>query len=170
MKTFGNVFHKSSLWNIVNDVVLVFLLLTLNIFHTFFSSVSIADFEKVNVWIWPNQIWLIFGLIFLPISSSVSASPDETPAQNDRRWHNLQLDNNFIINTWSCDDKMTVPCFLKIMIMMMMSCFCGMADRRLLALLIIVRDPHHRESPTHREQDLNLCRTWVQALMNEDVQ
>ena len=31
----------------VNDVVLVFLLLTLNIFHTF--KVSIVDFEKVNV-------------------------------------------------------------------------------------------------------------------------
>ena len=27
----------------------------------------------------------------------------------------------------------------------------------------IVRDPHHRESPTRREQDLNLRRTWVQA-------
>ena len=30
-----------------NDVVLVFLLLTLNIFH--FFSVSIVDFERVNV-------------------------------------------------------------------------------------------------------------------------
>ena len=32
----------------VNDVVLVFLLLTLNIIHTF-SSVSIIEFEQVNV-------------------------------------------------------------------------------------------------------------------------
>ena len=24
-----------------------------------------------------------------------------------------------------------------------------------------VRDPHHREFPTRREQDLNLRRTWV---------
>ena len=33
-----------------NDyVVLVFLLLTLNIFYTPFSSVSIADFEQVNI-------------------------------------------------------------------------------------------------------------------------
>ena len=32
----------------VNDVALVFLLLTLNLFHTCFS-VSIADFEQVNV-------------------------------------------------------------------------------------------------------------------------
>ena len=34
--------------NDVNAVVLVFLLLTLNIFHTFFS-VSIVDFEQANV-------------------------------------------------------------------------------------------------------------------------
>ena len=27
----------------------------------------------------------------------------------------------------------------------------------------IVRDPHHREYPTRREQDLNLLRTRVQA-------
>ena len=33
----------------VIDFVLVFLLLTLNIFHTFFSSVSIVDFEQVNI-------------------------------------------------------------------------------------------------------------------------
>ena len=32
----------------VNDVVMVFLLLTLNLFHTFFS-VSIVDFEQVNI-------------------------------------------------------------------------------------------------------------------------
>ena len=42
--------------------------------------------------------------------------------------------------------------------------FCGMVltDERLLALFpagIIVRDPHHHESPTRREQDLNLRRT-----------
>ena len=34
----------------------------------------------------------------------------------------------------------------------------------------IARDPQRRESPTHREQDLNLRRTWVQALMNEVAQ
>ena len=37
-------------------------------------------------------------------------------------------------------------------------------DARRLALFLagtIVRDPQHRESPTHREQSLNLCRTWV---------
>ena len=32
----------------INDVVLTFLLLTLNIFHTF-SSASIAHFEQVNI-------------------------------------------------------------------------------------------------------------------------
>ena len=40
----------------VDDVVLLFLLLTLNIFHTFFSGVSIVDFEQVNVsWEAPPQ-------------------------------------------------------------------------------------------------------------------
>ena len=34
--------------NDVHDVVLVFLLLTLNIFHTIFI-VSIVDFEQVNI-------------------------------------------------------------------------------------------------------------------------
>ena len=38
----------------VDDVVLVFLLLILNIFHTFFS-VSIVDFEQVNA-CW-KMIW-----------------------------------------------------------------------------------------------------------------
>ena len=48
-----------------------------------------------------------------------------------------------------------------------------LTDERRLALFsdgTIVRDPHHLESPTHRKQDLNLCRTWVQALLNEVVQ
>ena len=57
---------------------------------------------------------------------------------------------------------------------MMMNCFCGMVDRRKLLTLfpagIIVRNPHHRESPTLREQDLNLLRIWVQALLNKVVQ
>ena len=35
---------------------------------------------------------------------------------------------------------------------------------------IIVRDPQYCESPTRCKQDLNLCRTWVQASMNEVVQ
>ena len=46
-------------------------------------------------------------------------------------------------------------------------------DKRRLPLFqtkTIVRDPHHRESPTRREQGLNLRRTWVQALLNEVVQ
>ena len=36
------------LQNDTTDVVLVFLLLTLNIFHTF-SSLSIVDFDQLNV-------------------------------------------------------------------------------------------------------------------------
>ena len=31
----------------------------------------------------------------------------------------------------------------------------------------IVRDSHHHKSPTRREQDLNMRRNWVQALLNE---
>ena len=45
--------------------------------------------------------------------------------------------------------------------------------KRSLALFpagTIARDPHHRESPTRHEQDLNLQRTWIQALFNEAVQ
>ena len=34
----------------------------------------------------------------------------------------------------------------------------------------IVTDTHRHESPTRREQNLNLSRTWVQASMNEVVQ
>ena len=34
----------------------------------------------------------------------------------------------------------------------------------------IVRDSHHRKSPTRREQGLSLRRIWVQTLLNEVVQ
>ena len=47
-----------------------------------------------------------------------------------------------------------------------------LTNERHLALFparTIVRDPHHRKSPTGCK-DLNLCRTWVQALLNEVVQ
>ena len=46
-------------------------------------------------------------------------------------------------------------------------------DEKRLALFpsgTIVRDPHHWKSPTRREHVLNLCRTLVQASLNEDVQ
>ena len=47
-------------------------------------------------------------------------------------------------------------------IMMLMNCFCGIVDRRkefrLISAGTIVRDPHHRESPTRREQGLSLRR------------
>ena len=58
--------------------------------------------------------------------------------------------------------------------MMMMNCFCGMVDReRCLALFPAetnVRYPHHDESPTRREQGLNLRRAWVQTQLSEVVQ
>ena len=45
-----------------------------------------------------------------------------------------------------------------------LNCFfmVWLTDERRLALFpaeTIVRDPHHRESPTRREQDMNLRRT-----------
>ena len=58
--------------------------------------------------------------------------------------------------------------------MKMMSRFVvRLNDEKVLALFLagaIVRDRHHFESRTHREQDLNLCRTRVQALLNEVAQ
>ena len=49
------------------------------------------------------------------------------------------------------------------MTMMMMNCFMvWLTDERRLALFpagTTVSDPHHRESPTRREQDMNLRRT-----------
>ena len=45
-----------------------------------------------------------------------------------------------------------------------------LTNERRLALFparTMVRDPHHCESPTRCEQDLNLRRTWVQAFLNE---
>ena len=56
----------------------------------------------------------------------------------------------------------------------MMNCFVvWLTDERHLALFpagTIVRDPHHRESPTSCEEDFNLRRTLVQAFRNEVVQ
>ena len=47
-----------------------------------------------------------------------------------------------------------------------------LTDEKRLALFLtgtIARDTHHCESPTCREQDLNLRRICVQALLNEVV-
>ena len=44
-KNFKNTFFHRTHY----DVVLLFLLLTLNIFYTFFSRVSVVDFEQLNV-------------------------------------------------------------------------------------------------------------------------
>ena len=55
---------------------------------------------------------------------------------------------------------------MMIMIMIMMNCFSGMVDERLLALFparIIVRDAQHRECPTRGKQGLNQRITRVQA-------
>ena len=57
---------------------------------------------------------------------------------------------------------MIMMMMMMMMMMVMMNYFCGMVDEGHLALFsagTIVRDPHHRESPIHREKDLNLQRT-----------
>ena len=56
---------------------------------------------------------------------------------------------------------------------MMINCFCSMVDERHLTLFparTIVKDPHRCVFPTRREQDLNLRRTGIRALLNEVVQ
>ena len=60
-----------------------------------------------------------------------------------------------------------------IWLMMMIWFVVRLTEERRLALFparTIVRDPHHRESATCREQGLNLRRTRVQALLSEVVQ
>ena len=58
---------------------------------------------------------------------------------------------------------------MMMMMMLMMNCFCDMVDqKRRLALFparTIIRDPHHREFPTRREQVLNQRRIWPKRRM-----
>ena len=58
---------------------------------------------------------------------------------------------------------------MMMIMMMIMNCFCGMADRRKVLNLIpagtIVRDPHHRESPTRRKQGLELAQNLSSGLV-----
>ena len=70
---------RKKIWNVqsyVNDVVLMFLLLTLTKFHTFFSSVSIVESEqklfghliqKFHLHI--NSLWAFFQNISLDLST-----------------------------------------------------------------------------------------------------
>ena len=58
---------------------------------------------------------------------------------------------------------MMMMMMMMMMIMMMMSCFFGMADRQNMFSFIsagtIVRDSHHCQTPTRREEGLNLRQT-----------
>ena len=58
--------------------------------------------------------------------------------------------------------------------MMIMNCFVvWLTDEKRLALFqarTTIRDPRHHESPTRREQDLNLPRARIHAVLNEIVQ
>ena len=71
----------------------------------------------------------------------------------------------------------TVNCALSkemMMMMMMINCFCGMVNWRKAFSLTSSQDHCQRSSPSQifdiPWQDLNLRRTWVQALLNEVVQ
>ena len=63
---------------------------------------------------------------------------------------------------------------MMMMMMKMMNFFSSrVIDEKRLALFsarTIVRGSHYCKSPTRREQDLNLRRTLVQALINEVAQ
>ena len=71
-------------------------------------------------------------------------------------------------------NKLTTENVAARLIMMMMSCFVvWLTDEKRLALFpswTTGRNPHHHEYLTRREQDLNLRRTCVQAVLNEVVQ
>ena len=75
---------------------------------------------------------------------------------------NVSFSENFahVLNEWS--------------LMMIMNCFVvWLTDERRLALFparTTARDPRHHESPTRREQDLNLLRARNHAVLNEVVQ
>ena len=73
---------------------------------------------------------------------------------------NINLENTFSFEEIESTD------------VMMINCFCGMVERgtALFLALTIVRNLHYRKSPTRHEQDLNLHKTWVQALLNEVMQ
>ena len=76
-------------------------------------------------------------------------------------FHVLHLKDDLVLNLH------ILFMLLLVSMMTMMNCFCGMVDRQKEFSFIpagtIARDPHYRESPTFREQDLNLRRTWIQV-------
>ena len=64
---------------------------------------------------------------------------------------------------------------MMMMMRMIMNCFYGMIDLRkefnfFFPTGTIVKDSHNRESPTRRQQVLNLRKTWDEALLNEVIQ
>ena len=73
----------------------------------------------------------------------------------------------FLEHFWKIFVCMYVCIYLSMYVGELMNCFSGMVDRRKAFSLIssrdhFVRDPHHREPPTRREQGLSLRRDWVQ--------
>ena len=62
--------HKKQRMTCINDVVLVFLLLILNIFHTFFFSAFFVDFEQVNI------TWVRILLVLADYASMALCDPE----------------------------------------------------------------------------------------------
>ena len=61
--------HKKTRMTCINDVVLVFLLLILNIFHTFFSAFFV-DFDEVNI------SWVRILLVLTDYGSMALCDPE----------------------------------------------------------------------------------------------
>ena len=81
---------------------------------------------------------------------------------------------NFDIENISYSAEKGMPLMIMMMIMMKRIVYVVWLTNKRHSSLIpcrtIVRDPHHSESSTDREQDLNLRRTRVQTLLSEVVQ
>ena len=72
----------------------------------------------------------------------------------------------FCTKFWYKTNSWALTSSMKIMMILL-------TDEKRLALFLaatIIWRPHHRDSSTRRERDLNLYRPWLQALLNEVLQ
>ena len=113
--------------------------------------------EQINL---KETLWLFKQALRTPLPYFVLFIPTLL-----KYWWNLF---KIFYNFW--DSKQILVWDLNLM--MTINCFCCMVDWQTALSLIssqghCPRDPHHCESPTRCEQNLNLRRTWVHALLNE---
>ena len=105
-------------------------------------------------------------------SLSFSTFPQQNKGEQERVL-NIYPFSDFLI--WPYHGLLFIFLMMMMMMMMtmMMNYFCGMVGWLCLTLFparTTVRDPHHYESPTNCKQGSYLCKTWVQAYLNEVVQ